>query len=622
MKSPSDSLSSILSAYSRSSTQSIIRSSDGTYSTRDSHAQDSPSKYHSSSTIHSSSSYHETSASISTLTPNTAAQQTARPPPHAIANGNNSVQSPPAPPPPSKDSPAQRPTSPPSRGPSGNNSELVTPSPPKQQIWRRRSLKGSRELPDLRLNYSHGSTASTASTATTQSQSTVVPEQNQGLSRPRAEAAAPPPPPKGAFGLPGRDVRPAHSREQSEEKTTMGHGGSRLKQLKDKFHLSRRSDASNTGSNAEVVQTESGNGEQNNRPNAYRPPTPEYQKQDVRTPIVETFISPISPASSPEPPKQSIAAQSQPLTAQPSEAEDLPPPPPAKSTDRALSRKRVPVTSSTARDAIPAVDGSSEPRPATTSITSPTSAAEPKRTQLTSPVAGPPLHPTKSLPDLKTRFTPSPTTEPLPPASAFPSSGRNSPAPDGFPGRGRRFEPPGRPASRESSARPESRRGFDPMRNPGPDGSRFVRSSTGELLYRGRDGTLYPEMKESQEPNPKAAQFPAPPGQVPAEGTIFEAAPLRDAHYQCYQKHRAMLRRNNRRYPLTCQTCLKADTEDRWACTFCSLRVCESCLGLLESNKKDLSQLMTALASSRTLSLSSPNRPGSALGLSMTTERQ
>lgn len=606
LESPSDSISSILSAYSRSSTQSIIRSSDGTYSTRDSHAQEFPSKYMSSSTTGTGTGYHEAAPSVSTITTDSTVQQTTWGQfSNSITNGSYSASSPSGPPPPSKDSVAQRPSSPPSRGVTAD-SDLVTASPPQQQIWRRRSLKGSRELPNLRLDYSHGSTASTASTATTQSQSTVVAEQKQ-------EATPPPAPPKGLPGLPGRNVRPVRSREPSVDVPTMGHGSSKLKQLKDKFHRSRRSDDSNGSSKSQPTKSDSGNSEQATRPSGNRPPTPEYQKQDVQTPIVETFISPVSPASSPEPHKQKAAAKGN-----SSQVEERPPAPPAKSSARSISRKRVPNSSSETEGTIPTTDGPSEPKLAPASASSSNAGPRTASKSFKSAVSGSSVHPAKSLPDLKTKFTPSPTAEPFPSFSALPASGRNSPALDNFPNRGRQFEGPGRrSASRESSARPESRKGFDPTRNSGPDGSRFVRNSSGELLYKGRDGTLYPEMKENQNVDAKAGQFPLRSAQPVAEGTVFQATSLKDTHYSCFQKHRSILRRNNRRYPLTCQTCQKADTEDRWLCTFCSLRVCESCLGMLESNKKDLNGLMMDLARSRPLRLSSPGRPGSALGLSM-----
>lgn len=600
LKSPSYSLSSILSAYSRSSTESIIRSSDGTYSTRDSHAQESPNPQVSSSTTGVNSHYHEPSTSVSTITPITAVPLSQSHQPRPIANGHNITPSPPAPTPPSKDYVSPRPSSPPThRVPAHAGSG--TSSPPNEQIWRRRSFKGSRELPNLHLDYSHGSTAYTASAGTTQSQTTVVPAQTQDQPASIQETAAPLPPPKEVRGLPGRNIRPAQQRKESVDDPTMGHGGSKLQQLKDRFHRSRKSD-DKTASKPTSPGTE--NGPPSSRTTTNQPPTPEYQKEDIRTSHVDKIASPASPASSPEP-KVGLPRQPQQNSSQASIA----PSAPAKSDSVSVNRKRVPGSSSVAFESIPGNDGSSDLRSAILSTTSPAAGRF-------APVSS--IHPAKSLPDLKIRGTPTLITEPFPPLSAFPSSGRNSPAPDGPHTRGRQFDGPGRPpASRESSARPDSRRGPDPIRNTGPDGSRFVRSSTGELCYKGRDGTLYPDMKESaQSPDPRAMRFPKAGGEPIPEGTILPAAPLKPSHHLCFHKHRAMQRQRNRRHPLACQTCQKADMEDRWACSFCSLRLCESCLGIFEFNKKDLTGLMSELAGKKTLSLSSAVRPGSSLGLS------
>lgn len=138
------------------------------------------------------------------------------------------------------------------------------------------------------------------------------------------------------------------------------------------------------------------------------------------------------------------------------------------------------------------------------------------------------------------------------------------------------------------------------------------------MMYRGRDGTLYPEMKDPGTPDPKAMYFPThPQGRIP-EGTILPAAPLRNSHYVCYQKHRNMGRRVNRQYPLACQTCDKADVEDRHVCTFCQLRICSPCFEKFNAKGRDLKLFMESVKSPElpnVLTLSSGERSGSALGL-------
>jgi hypothetical protein len=137
-------------------------------------------------------------------------------------------------------------------------------------------------------------------------------------------------------------------------------------------------------------------------------------------------------------------------------------------------------------------------------------------------------------------------------------------------------------------------------------------------MYRGRDGTLYPEMKTLREPDPRAFRFPAWKGKETTATSVdgVHIAPaLNDSHHSCFQKHAVMYRRTNRHDPLTCQTCTKANADDRWACTFCHLRICESCFRTLDTNQRDLKKLVAAIDGRTPLSLSSDSRPASAFGL-------
>lgn len=561
LKSPSESLSSILSAYSRSSTASVVRSSDGTaYSAVEPHAHNEHDK--SESQIASSASNHEVKESVSTI-----ADSFPPPPPRkSPADGKQTSASSTPPPPPSKDnaSQAERPSTPPK--PLQVGPELGAPSPPRQQIWRRRSIKGSRELPDLRLDYSHGSTASTSTISTITQKPLPIP-------KPSPIEGSPADPGSGS----AQGKREAAPEPPAKEGPTMGSGSSKIDRLKKKFHVSHRSD--------DTTKSSKSNG---SAPVVNRPPTPEYQREEEKTPVINSFVSPVSPASSPEIHQGASSNISK----------DLPQQPPvetAKIQAKPPSRKAVPAPN------LPA------------------------------------LQPTKSMPDLKKKG-PSPTHEPMPPMSAQPPSGRNSPAPGPHPSSGRnspapcphppRGRQPGRPSgppgayppsSRASSARPSSRGSVRPGPRPrAPEEDRWTRSPTGGMCYRGRDGTLYPEMKAG-EPDPKALNFPLASAEIPEDGTVFKPVTIKQSHYNCYHRHKSMLRRANRRYPLACQVCDKGDTDDRFACTFCHLRLCEPCLKAFDTKGRDLHALMQDPPVSGTLSLSSPTRPGTALGLQVTT---
>ena len=144
--------------------------------------------------------------------------------------------------------------------------------------------------------------------------------------------------------------------------------------------------------------------------------------------------------------------------------------------------------------------------------------------------------------------------------------------------------------------------------------SRLVRSNSQGTLYRGRDGTLYPNMKVTQDPDPRALRFPTQDKQLIPEGSVIKAVPLGVSHFSCFHKHKTMKRLSNKNFPLTCQTCERDDREDRWACAFCHLRICESCVHALHGYQRDLRRLVDDLNIHTTLSLASPTRSGSALG--------
>lgn len=328
----------------------------------------------------------------------------------------------------------------------------------------------------------------------------------------------------------------------------MGNGTSKLNYYKDNLRRSR-----SPGKDARATKS----GHASSRPGAQRPPTPEYHKEDLKAaPAIDTFVSPVSPASSSGSPKVVPADAS---------SKALPPHPPSDAVEQPLSK----------------------PLPRTTL-----------------PPSAPNLHGAASLQDLINKDSSAQS-----PADGSPSGRAREPAESA------KFPP------RSSSARPDAQRPVERPRRAAPDGAdpRIVHSEAQGPLYRGRDGTLYPEMRNTREPDPRAAYFPAQAERPLEPGTVIPAKPLKGSHFSCYQHHRTMNRRTNRHYPLTCQTCDKADAEDRWVCTFCHLRICESCLRALNGHQRVLRRLVDELAMNTPLSLSSMSRPGSSLGLQLAT---
>ncbi|KAJ4268537.1 hypothetical protein NW762_002600 [Fusarium torreyae] len=527
--SPSESLSSILSAYSHSSGESLVRSPDeANSSARESEANPSLSQQ---APLPISSTKTGTFVSASTEQ-----QQQQHVAPKLPVNDHQ------PPPLPSKDTKYHLPASPaPNRKPAPENKlpELNSSSPQTQQqqpqLWRRRSSKAKRslELPDLKLISSHGSTAATQPTGAAVAPRQVQPQLPSSLPKisttPNWQPGSTNP-----TAPAGQDLRQMLASEQLAETLTMGSNSSKLDRLKDKLHLHRRGKSSSDTSKASTP-----------RPGAHRPPTPEYQKEDIKTPIVDSFVSPLSPASSPEP----VAQVSPELL------------------------NEIPQTSLQQRTRAPSTGAASITRKA---IPTP---------KLTSPVEDEPI---SEPPNLKIE---TPLTGSLPSSSVSRGS-RGSASGDSTAYRAQpSAEVPNRFPPRHSSVRSNA----PPRQLVAEQDPRLVASESQGFLYRGRDGTLYPEMKVLREPDPRAAYFPKQSDTPIPEGTIIRAPPLKESHFTCYHGHRTMNRRTNKYYPLTCQACDKSDIEDRWTCSFCHLRICEPCLKKLNNIGNDLRRLTDQL---------------------------
>lgn len=513
--SPSFSLSSILSAYSRSSGESLVRDSDVPISARESEATISPSD---EAALRRQP---IEALGISYATPK-ANDQSNKP---AVAPTSTSDDTPP-PPPPSKDDKYH--ISAPTASAQSNEPVVSPSSPPQPQIWRRRSVNAERnlELPNLSLPNSNGSTAST--------QQTTQPTQHMQMQPPPGAVKVTPisfQQPRIAGGLPGRDIRPTPPQEQVADTQAMGNSSSKLKKVKDKLQSFHRRGKSSSDTTVETVQR-----------GAHRPPTPEYQKEDIKTPIIDTFVSPVSPASSPELSTEVSPALSGGLASVASSA--------------TADVKSKPI----ARKAIPSDLGIIQPAPEPTA----------KKQQ--------------------------PATEPFPALNPAVVGNRGSSGSDSGSSNTPRSTETAKFPPRKSSARSNISRVPDQFRQPAPGSDpRLIQTESQGPMYRGRDGTLYPEMKVLQEPDPQAFYFPKQAAQPIPEDTILKAVPLKGSHYNCFHGHKTMNRRTNRNHPLTCQTCEKSDAEDRWACTFCHLRICEFCYHTFNAHQRDLRKLVDAV---------------------------
>ncbi|KAG5917184.1 hypothetical protein E4U61_002976 [Claviceps capensis] len=438
-------------------------------------------------------------------------------------------------------------------------SEAEQTTSPTAQIGTRRprTANQNKELPDLKLSHSPGSTASFTSiqTAVIRASSDTVTRLSPGVNRTSpdaviestgpAEITSPSPPPvqnspAPNTRLPGKTTLPDTPPSSTH---SMGSALSKVTNLKRKLISSSKADFSSRS---------------RRQSDKMRPPTPEYRKGD---------------ADPPSTPSGKDAKPASPVSALGSPRED------AKTTEPAQMALPQPIPPSTLPSALPSDSetrfGKSVPPFPLSSVNSTNQPpqrrlphAAPDLRVVTSPanvsrIASPPSHPDDATSPPARR----PTVPPYGQRSRAPSI---SPAPSS----NLASSSVGHDGLGIVTTSPSIRR--PGIASPGLD-PRIVYSDTQEALYRGRDGTLYSEMKVLENPDPKAFYFPAATGGTGGEGSIIAAKPLSRSHYMCYQGHRTMLRRSNRHYSLTCQTCGRGDVEDRWGCTFCYLRVCETC---------------------------------------------
>ncbi|KAF5239158.1 hypothetical protein FAUST_5085 [Fusarium austroamericanum] len=525
--SPSDSLSSILSAYSHSSGESLVRSPyeanssafQGEANTSPSH-QGPPANTKTGMSESASTLQHQFQQQHQQYDAPKLPAKDLRIPPFPSKGTKYHLPATPA--------PIRKPV-PEKKSPELNSPSSQSQSQQQPQLWRRRSSKADRsiELPDLTLASSHGSTAAT--------QPTVA--QPPPAQQPPSISTAPTwqPGSTNAVAPVGQDVRQTPAAEQVLESPTMGSNSSKLNRLKDKLQFHRRGKSSSDTTKSP-----------NQRPGVHRPPTPEYQKEDIKTPIVDSIASPLSPASSPEPVAQ----------VSPELPNDIPQISPQRQNQEP-SRN----TGSITRKAItaPKLSSPEQDKPFSESL----------NLKNESPLVG-------SLPSSLTDSK---------------GSGGSSSSDTAVHQAQPPAEVPSKFPPRDSSARSNALpRQLSAEHNP-----RLVPSDSQGPLYRGRDGTLYPEMRVMQEYDPQVAYFPRQYETPIAEGTIFKAPPLKKSHFSCYHGHKTMNRRTNRHYPLTCQTCDKSDVEDRWTCTFCHLRICEPCVKRLHNSSNDLRRMVNSL---------------------------
>lgn len=432
-------------------------------------------------------------------------------------------------------------------------------SPPKPQIWRRRSLKSDKPLavPEkLKLAVSHGSTDSPHQVTTS------VKTANHLLDDTPAEDS----PTLKAFGggLPGRNVRPSPS---FAPPGTLGNDKSR--DSMDGFTQYAQDLGLDIGSKTAQSQYSPAKISPDDR----RPPTPEYAKDEAKSNGAAIY-SPVSPMTPPQ--DKGEAAQGEAMKPLNSTHEDPVSAPPSAPLPGLPGRS----SSNSGSESTPAprkLGGlPGNPRPAGQS---------PK----------PPSTPASNAATVKETSTLSPSPMAVPAAMA-PSHERSSSA----------------TSVPTISVSDDGDTSTIKASSPQPTAAIPLKITT--------TSANPPVQKHQQQPTPQQPQAiwntaptsptsptdprPGNPAYFPmrhylakpvAPGTVLAAPAIKPTQLACFGGHYRFVPARNEAHPLACATCCVKDNAMRLTCAHCALRVCKDCCDVLMMNGRDVSNLIAML---------------------------
>jgi len=580
--SPTGSLSSLLSAYSRSSGESLIRYSDGgTSSKGESEPTLSPThddmegKFGDMSPPMSIAAFNDKEKEL----PRLESGHVERPVPVETRT----------------DSPTLKSSQPDQSSKDVGQGYEQTASPTSPQIWRRRSLKSSQnlEVTSLKLDTNYNSKADSRSLNASAASQTPIAQ----------NSPARPLQPPFVYGLPGKDIRPAATKNRilqaaKEENPQDGQPqlqqqsptqpqvppkrpneapamGSKISMLKEKFQKRREENSPQQthfpprSASRKLPPVVKSPASSNNRP-----PTPEYTKHEVEVPVADRIVSPVSPAASPELPKYEQPSEAAPRAAPPGRA-TYAANEPAQQELQPVARKPVSERDLHAVRSLPKM--------------------HPPAVSQTNGEKPPPVsneYATPGVQDAETREEQQ---------GAAPAREQQFEQTPRFPPRTTSIRHPGgrqpnlntsvsmqemRPSSRSRGQYQAYQAGM-----PVDEGSQFGKRS---------DQTIYRETNQDDlpPPDPRAAYFPLkndqgePINPPMSPSTVFKAPKLTTAHYECFARHSQMVVSRNKAYSLSCQACNVEDSEMRWQCSWCRLRICGRCVRALQKLDKDLSKLL------------------------------
>ncbi|KAL2129566.1 hypothetical protein VTI74DRAFT_7597 [Chaetomium olivicolor] len=560
-------------------------------------------------------------------------------------NGRKADQQDLPPPPPLKDaqrglSRPQTPTSsrkPAAQSPTQLGSPLRNGSPQQEQLWRRRSLKADKNLavPDLKLVSSHGSTAASSLNASRDNATTVLSQQFPLPPRTNAETSAPAttslvPPRIANGGLPGRNIRPVASEQAAPQGEAMGQEASRIREKLESGRKRESNEEPNMdGQGPQVSYTAATLSPVTSAPTvsplSQRLPTPEYGTNDAKSPLPSTVVSPLSPASSPEPPgepkptitRKAVGAaegQLRPARSSPSLAPGpanaglgirppmgLPTSPAPMGIPTSPAPATIPSSLAPAGLAPSLVPGGFPPSlvpgglpmsPAPGSLSM--SPAPDRKQTPTHTLASPP---TSSRSSQNRPFPAAPREEEQLPLSDQPQFTLQTP-------QSWAQQQPQRPPSRS----PLSETGSIETVKPPPQPP-FLRLPESPTTRPNLNPPIIEDLLPLTEPDPNQPDTTTNPGAalfprgwytpVPAD-VIPDARPLTERHFRCLTGHRYMTANRQRTNPVACRTCGHKDRNaECYICSACYLNVCSGCVGVLRRVRGDLGEVVRIVGEGR-----------------------
>ncbi|KAI1502750.1 hypothetical protein F5X99DRAFT_151148 [Biscogniauxia marginata] len=583
------SISSILSAYSHTSSGSVQRSSQDSYHTKDSEPSYSPEREG------MNEKHQESTKAFSVFSGNPYADELSQ-----GTDGTRGLDQLPPPPPlkdvdrpstPSTVRPVDSPLLPNGAPMTSSPTSSVNGSPQQREIWRRRaSSKSDRSLAvaGLKLTTSHGSTAATLQAVKADPQPLLPPPPVQN-NTPTTAAL----PPRGA-SLPGRNIRPIRPANPENDEMAKLPGLSKLKEL-----VKRGSSPKDEHKGDHELQTLPNKPELKvegqveseasvKSPNKHQPATKE-ESASVQGPVAEMVAPSASSVSSPEYPPSESAKKAIPRRPVGNSKRDEPGVQKKQSTPElsTFSRKSPSQSSSGGSRRSPSPHSRSRPRQSRSNSALNLSAshnvqetvmAKAPAALVRSPVASqaPEAERTKAS-IAQPLQTPANADEPLKKSELFELVSSLNEA----------------DISPKDSA---------PRKITAPAPSRKVASKThavplsdvNEGIEEAAKGMDLSE-DQIERLNHALSRFPRNWEFDSSSGGIIPTGPLLEKHHHCYTKHGTFVFAKNVNYSLACQACGVADNNTRKVCAWCNLRICMRCHGLLQSNGRDLKTLMAVL---------------------------